>query len=231
MPVDIHAVVPIKRSAQAKRRLAGVLDPHARIALCRAMLDDLLVQLTKARGLTSISLVACEDEAVELAGRYVVDYLVEPDNQGHDAAVAFAARTLAERGAGCMLQLPGDIPGVQVEEIERLIFSHLSAPSFTIAPSHDWRGSNAILCSPPDLLSLRFGDDSFRAHLDRARASGIEPMVVEAPGIARDIDTLEDIRAFLATPSDTRTYHFLSSQSFSKSGFSKSGFSNPGERA
>ena len=36
-----------------------------------------------------------------------------------------------------------------------------------------------------------------------------EPTVVERPNIALDIDTPEDLDAFLETPSDTRTYRYL----------------------
>jgi 2-phospho-L-lactate guanylyltransferase len=68
---------------------------------------------------------------------------------------------------------------------------------------------NAVACSPPDLLPLRFGDDSYFPHLDRARALGIEPGIVQRPGLALDVDTPDDLRAFLATPSATRAYDYL----------------------
>ncbi|WP_197019238.1 2-phospho-L-lactate guanylyltransferase [Thioalkalivibrio sp. HK1] len=237
MPAHIHAVVPVKDRAQAKGRLAGVLDAKERSSLCRAMLEDLLDQLIRARSLAGISLVACDDETIALADRYRVECLVEEKNEGHDAAVAFASNRLADRGVQGFLQLPGDIPGVRASEIDRLIAAHASAPAFTIAPSHDRRGSNAIVCSPPDLLPLRFGDDSFRAHLAKARALGIEPMVVESPGIARDIDTLDDILAFLSTPAflsnpcDTRTRRFLVERGFKPSNALRIPPSNPGSRA
>ena len=74
-----------------------------------------------------------------------------------------------------MLTLPGDIPLVTAAEIERLLAAHRPAPSFTIAPSHDEQGSNAIIMSPPDAVTLRFGDDSFFPHLAAAEARGIAP--------------------------------------------------------
>ncbi|MBF2758756.1 MAG: 2-phospho-L-lactate guanylyltransferase [Ectothiorhodospiraceae bacterium AqS1] len=218
MPFDIHAIVPVKERAHAKERLAAVLDAKERIRLCRAMLEDMLRQLTKSRLLASVSLVACDEESMALADRYRVGCLTEPSNRGHDAAVAFASSLLAAQGAQGFLQLPGDIPGIKASEIDGLIAAHAPAPAFTIVPSHDRRGSNAILCSPPDLLPLRFGDDSFRPHLARARALGVEPTVVESAGIARDIDTPEDIAAFLSTPTTTCTYRFLVERGFSPAG-------------
>ena len=206
---DVHAVVPVKNLDCAKRRLGGVLDQRARTALFRAMLEDVLDALSDAASLAGIVLVTRDPEAIALAGRYRAECLVEPENRGHTAAVELAAKALAERGAGALLQVPGDIPRVTAEEIETLVAAHGPDPAVTIAPSRDRRGSNALLCSPPDVFPFRFGDDSFHPHLAAARAIGIEPTVVEPVGIGLDIDTPEDLDAFLASPSSTRAYRLL----------------------
>ena len=89
-------------------------------------------------------------------------------------------------------------------------------PAITLAPSRDHRGSNAVLCTPPDLLPLQFGDDSFKPHLAASRALNIEPAVVERPGLALDIDTPDDLVALLETPSTTRAYDYLRSSGIDK---------------
>src|SRR5204862_344412 len=99
-----------------------------------------------------------------------------------------AARHLAKNGAGGMLTLPGDIPLVTAAEIAQLLDAHRPAPAFTIAPSHDELGSNALIVSPPDAVSLRFGDNSFFPHLAAAEARGIRPTILPLPGIALDSD-------------------------------------------
>ena len=96
-----------------------------------------------------------------------------------------------------MLTVPGDIPRVISAEIAALIEAHRPAPSVTIVPAHDERGSNAMLLSPPLIMPLRFGDDSFLPHIASARAHGIEPTIVRLPGIALDIDQPEDVHALL----------------------------------
>ncbi|HEY2537988.1 MAG TPA: hypothetical protein VGI28_00595, partial [Stellaceae bacterium] len=108
-----------------------------------------------------------------------------------------------------MLTLPGDVPLVTADEIGRIIEAHRSAPSFTIVPSHDEGGSNAILLSPPEVVPLRFGVDSFHPHLRAATARGIRPTVLRLPGIALDIDNPQDIAMFLRIPSQTRTRALL----------------------
>jgi 2-phospho-L-lactate/phosphoenolpyruvate guanylyltransferase len=85
------------------------------------------------------------------------------------------------------------------------------SPSLAIVPAHDGRGSNAVLCSPPLVMPLRFGDDSFLPHLASARALGIEPTILNLPGIALDIDQPDDVNALLRAkpPMDTRAYRCL----------------------
>ena len=216
--VEVHAVVPVKDLGNAKQRLAGILGQPERTALFRAMLEDVLEALAGAASLAGIVLVTRDAEAMALARRYDAECLIEPENRGHTAAVEFAARALAARGAAALLQVPGDIPRVTSGEIEAVIAAHAPAPAVTIAPSRDHRGSNAVLCSPPDVFPFRFGDDSFHPHLAAARAIGIEPTVVERPGIGLDIDTPGDLEAFLASPSDTRTYRLLTGGTHRRAG-------------
>ena len=129
MPVtDIHAVIPVKNLGNAKQRLAAVLDQPARTALFRAMLEDVLEALSGVTSLAGIVLVTRDAEAIALAERYGAECLIEPANRGHTAAVEFAARALTGRGAGALLQVPGDIPRVTAEEIEAVIAAHAPAP-------------------------------------------------------------------------------------------------------
>jgi 2-phospho-L-lactate guanylyltransferase len=201
--------MPVKDLPEAKQRLAEVLDARERQELFRAMLEDVLSALAASRALAGILLVTGDPEARHLATRYGARVLVEDENRGHTAASSLGARTLAQEGVSGMVQLPADIPLVTPEDIAALLHVHGEAPAVTLAPSRDQRGSNAVACSPPDLLPLRFGDDSFLPHLLRARALGIEPQIVKRPGLALDVDTPADLAAFLAAPSETRAYAYL----------------------
>jgi 2-phospho-L-lactate guanylyltransferase len=121
-----------------------------------------------------------------------------------------AARHLAARG-DAMLTIPGDVPLVTAAEIERVIAAHRRGHRFVIVPARDELGSNTILAGPADAVPLRFGDNSFFPHLAAARACGIEPAVLPLPGIGLDIDTPDDLAAFLAKPSRTRARGLLDS--------------------
>lgn len=201
---DIWAVVPVKDTAAAKTRLAPALPAGLRQELALAMLEDVLTALAETRGLGGFLLVTIDPAARDLASRYGGRTIENGARDGHTGAVMAAARRLAAERRGAMLTLPGDIPLVTAAEIERLIAAHRPAPSFTMAPSHDAMGSNAIILSPPEAVPLRFGDDSFRPHLAAARAAGIEPTIVKLPGIALDIDNPADLAHFWRVGSRTR---------------------------
>lgn len=206
---DIWAVVPVKDTAAAKQRLAPALPQDLRQALALAMLEDVLAALAEIQDLAGRLLVTIDPAAQLLAARYGALCLAEGAEDGHTGAVSAAARRLAAEGRGAMLTLPGDVPLVTAAEIGRLIDAHRAAsrkggPSFTIAPSHDEKGSNAIIVSPPDAVPLRFGDDSFRPHLAAAAAHGIAPTIVHLPGFALDIDNPVDLAHFCQLGSRTR---------------------------
>ena len=130
---------------------------------------------------------------------------------GHTGSVMAGLKLLAKEGRGAMLTLPADIPGVTSQEISLVVSAHLPGPSFTISPAHDHMGSNTVICSPPDAVPLRFGDNSYYPHLDAARRCNIEPTVIHQPGIAMDIDHPADLAMFLSRPQSigTRTRALL----------------------
>jgi 2-phospho-L-lactate guanylyltransferase len=202
-------VLPVKDLQHAKQRLAEALNAVERHALFAAMLKDVLSALARCEGLAGILVVTRDPEAQRMAARYGARVLIEPENRGHTAASSLGAAMLAREGAVGMVQVPADIPLVTPDDIGAVLRVHAPAPAVTLAPSRDKLGSNAVACSPPDLLPLRFGNDSFLPHLDRARSQGIEPQIVERPGLALDIDTPADLGAFLAAPSNTRAYAYL----------------------
>jgi 2-phospho-L-lactate/phosphoenolpyruvate guanylyltransferase len=207
--VGLWAVVPVKELDRAKQRLSPLLPPELRRALMLAMLEDVLAALAMTPGLAGLMIATVDPAANRLAASYDARTIEAGARDGHTGAVAAAARLLAKEGRLGMLTLPGDVPLVSPAEITRLVAAHLPAPSFTIAPSRDERGSNAVICSPPDMVPLRFGENSFFPHLQAAEARGIRPTVLQLPGIALDVDTPEDLVAFARLPSPSRARGLL----------------------
>jgi 2-phospho-L-lactate/phosphoenolpyruvate guanylyltransferase len=210
--MDLWAVVPVKERVSAKERLAPMLRPETRQALALAMLEDVLAALTATPGIAGLLVVTVDPAAARLAASYGARLIEMGARDGHTGAVAAAVRLLAAEGRAGMLTLPGDIPLVTPAEITRVLEAHPAGPSFTIVPSHDEQGSNAIACSPPDAVPLRFGDNSFYPHLQAAEVCGIRPNVLHLPGIALDIDNPEDVVSFMRTESPTRAWAVLSEE-------------------
>jgi 2-phospho-L-lactate guanylyltransferase len=195
---DVWAAVPVKAFIGAKQRTASILSPAQRQVLAATMLEDVLTALAGATQLAGILVNTVDPAAADLARRYGARVVTEGALDGHTGAVMGMARVLASEGKGALLTLPGDIPRVTAAEVDAVVASCQPRPSFTIVPAHDELGSNAVLCSPPLAVPLRFGDDSYFPHLVAARRQGIEPTIVRLPGIGLDMDHPVDLRAFLA---------------------------------
>ena len=210
MMTGIWAAVPVKEFTGAKQRLAPLLTPEQRQALAAAMLEDVLAALAGAP-LAGIMVNTLEPIAVDLARCYGARVVTDDARSGHTGAVTAMARILAAEGRVGMLTVPGDIPRVTSAEIAAVVAARRPGPSLTIVPARDERGSNAMLCSPPLVMPLRFGDDSYLPHLATARGLGIEPTIVKLPGIGLDIDQPEDVVAFMRAEPHmaTRAYAVL----------------------
>ena len=207
--LNIWAVIPVKETTGAKQRLADAVPAHLRGELVLTMLEDVLMAISRISGIAGLALMTLDPRATKLGRRYGARILTADARGGHTGAVAAAARLLAAEGVGGMLQLPGDVPLATADEISHVVSMHGAGPSFTIVPSHDEFGSNTVVVSPPTAVPLTFGDDSFFPHLQTARRCGIEPTVVRLPGIGRDIDNADDLRAFAGFRSTTLTQAFL----------------------
>ena len=211
--MTIGAVLPIKDFRQAKQRLAGFLSTVERRLLAEAMAEDVLETLSQVSELSEIIVVTRDERAFELAARHGARVLAEPSNDGQSAAVERAAAALGRAGVESLLQVPGDVPGASADEIAAVLAAHGrasdGAPAVTLVPSYDRRGTNCVLCSPPDALPFAFGHDSFEPHCEAARAQGIAPRIIALPGLGLDIDTPDDLRAFVARPAAGRTLDYL----------------------
>jgi 2-phospho-L-lactate guanylyltransferase len=197
------AVVPFKRFADAKRRLAGVLDPESRRRLSTAMLRDVLAALTATPGLDRIVL-ATSEPGVAGFGCPVID-----DGGGDlNVAIARAAAALKAAGAERMLVLPADVPLVTTPEIARVLAAGAAAP-VVIVPDQRGLGTNALLLSPPAAMNPCFGPDSRARHAAAARNLGLASTELRLPGLGFDVDEPEDLARLARVAADRAAYRFL----------------------
>ncbi len=196
-------LVPVKTLANAKQRLAAVLDQPTRTKLAQAMLFDVLETLHTWTPRPEVSIVTSDPFALDLARQF--EFQVIPDNASRSEtdAIEMATQFCELRGVDSTLVIPGDIPLIQACELEKILEA---APDqgTVLVPAADGRGTNAAWRRPAGLFPLRFGNDSFKPHLTAARATQKRCVVLSLPGIALDIDNPSDLRQLAEAPGETR---------------------------
>ncbi|MCS6801655.1 MAG: 2-phospho-L-lactate guanylyltransferase [Chloroflexota bacterium] len=185
----IVAVVPVKPFPSAKSRLAGVLSPADREALARGLFRHTLDVLLSASPIDRLVVVG------EPVAHPAVLTIPDP-TLGLNAAVA--AGVAAARNADAVLVVPADLPFLSPAAIAQLVERRApiaDVPHVVIAPDRRHDGTNALLLTPPTLLSPAFGPGSFAAHRQAAAAAGALLAVHSDPAFAFDLDLPDDLAA------------------------------------
>src|ERR1022692_3342498 len=134
-------LIPVKNLAQAKQRLADVLDQPARTELAQAMLFDVLQAVASLTNWPEVALVTHDGFATGLAKQFSFEVIPDNANLGETAAIAVATQLCESRGIESTLVIPGDIPLVTADELEKIL---LAAPAVgsVLVPAADGRGTN-----------------------------------------------------------------------------------------
>jgi len=201
-------LIPVKPLAQAKTRLAGVLSPGERQALVRHMLDDVLAALAAAPDIAGVALVSADPAVARIGAERGLRVLPE-SAPGLNAALHGAIATLAGEGIDTLLVLPADVPLLDTATLEQMRAAHRTAPALTLVAASADGGTNALLMSPPDLLSPAFGAGSCAGYCRAAVELGVAPTLLDLPQAALDIDRPEDLARLEFQTGATRTREFL----------------------
>ena len=198
--MKIAALLPVKGFRNAKQRLTPILSSAARELLAETMFRDVLREVRRVPGLAGTFVVTGADEVATIAAQAGAEVLRERAENGETAAVDFARQELKRAGCEAVLILPGDMPLVRSGDVEQILAQVPAAatpPYALLVPSHDRKGTNALLLAPPDVIHLRFGYDSFSYHLSQVSAQGLPIRFFENEHIALDIDEPNDLERFL----------------------------------
>jgi 2-phospho-L-lactate guanylyltransferase len=202
----VWALLPLKDFVDAKQRLSGVLAPHERRRLFQAMVEDVLTVLSQHHAIDQTLIISDDPSASLLADRYNVEHLEESTLQarGLNGVIEAGAAYLAGRGIDSVMTVHGDLPLISTEELQQLIDSHMrlldgEECAVTIAPDNHGTGSNVLLCTPPQVISFHYGENSFQKHGAEAARRGVTLNVETLPGLACDIDNPADLNELLET--------------------------------
>jgi 2-phospho-L-lactate guanylyltransferase len=203
-------LIPVKNLSGAKQRLASLLDQATRTELAQTMLLDVLETLASWAHRPNVALVTSDPFASAQARYFGFEVIPDPASRSETEAIEMATRICEARGLDFTLVVPGDVPLVQLGELEKIL---QAAPDqgAVLAPAFDGRGTNAAFRRPAALFPLRFGNDSFKPHLAAARATGKPVVVLSLPGIAVDVDSPTDLRRLAELPGENRSQRLVRS--------------------
>ena len=188
------AIVPVKRFAEAKRRLATGIDDERRQALVAAMLEDTLEAIAAARSIERTIVVTGNPRAQEIVAASEAEVLPDPADEGHVVAALAGIAHAEVDGAECVALLPGDCPLLDPKELDRLL-TGMPSSYVTIVPDRHGSGTNALVLAPPGAIRPAFGEGSRERHVAAAREAGVPYAVEELPSLALDLDTPADLIA------------------------------------
>jgi FO synthase len=198
--IKYHALVPLKKLAGAKSRLAGLLSPAERAGLARAMAEDVLAVLTEHRALSAVTLLSDDQQVREMAMEFGIDFLPESElgSEGLNGSVAAATGELLARGEQRLLVLHADLPLLRESDISAAVDAHAASPGLLIGTDTAGQGSNLLLFDAGSIPRFEFGPQSCQKHQLWAEQSGTACTVLQRPGIALDVDEPLDISELLA---------------------------------
>jgi 2-phospho-L-lactate/phosphoenolpyruvate guanylyltransferase len=192
--------VPVKSLGDGKSRLSSLLTPLERAALTLAMYEDVLDSTDALEGWETW-VVSPDEQVLEIAmGRRA--HAIAEERSSLGAAIQQVEDEATARAAEALAILPADMPLLTQASLVAAL--HTLGP-VVIAPSRDERGTNLLLRRPPGAIPSRFGDDSFRRHLEGAAERDLPIAVVDREELAFDLDEPGDILTVLDTRRPGRT--------------------------
>ena len=192
------ALIAIKERSRCKTRLAGVLAPEARMELVRVMLSSVLHAAQTAQTVHSVLIISPERDTLPANIPVLAD-----TGESLNSALMQAHRVVREFGCHEIVVLPADLPEITPADIDELVHA-ARIGGCAIAPDAAGIGTNALCLTSPVQFQFQFGPDSRNLHLREAQRLGLNPRVVQRPGLELDVDTPADLELLEGQPWLTR---------------------------
>ncbi len=185
-------VVLIKDFGSAKQRLRPAMGPRRRSALARR--NARLAVRAAAVG-DHVLVVAGSAEVAETVEVWGADVLVEPRQEGQNAAARRGIKEAMEHGATAVVLLSSDLPLASPEAVGGLLdfAGALHTPIAVAVPAIGRGGTNALYMRPPNAVGLHFGDDSLAKFREDAEAKGVDFVIHHSDALALDLDEPSDL--------------------------------------
>ena len=153
----IHALIPVKRLADAKSRLTPPFSGDERAALTLAMLRHVIAAAQASGELARITVISPDMTVLDVAETLGVVALRQ-HSEGLNPALDEGRSDAVIHDAEAVLVLHADLPHLQPADIAMMV-RLLPPTGAVLAPDYTGSGTNALLIAPPDALPFRFGPD------------------------------------------------------------------------
>jgi 2-phospho-L-lactate guanylyltransferase len=183
-------IVPVKRLTSAKTRLAVEEPLRPRFALAMAL--DTVRACLDCESVGAVVAVTDEPEAAEAVASLGALVVGDEPDAGLNPALRHGASTVARRHPGLRVAaVSSDLPALRGEDLESVLEAAASYQRACVADAAGV-GTTLLAAASAERFEPSFGPGSLRAHL----ASGaVDLSPIAAPGLRRDVDTLDDLRA------------------------------------
>lgn len=189
----VWVVLPVKGFDKSKQRLADVLTIGQRQQLSKAMLQDVLQNVSGSPAVEQVLVVTGNNDIARMAYEYDAQVVMEPAGcQGLNQAADLGVKHAGLHGARQVLVLHADIPLVKSNDITRLIHHHVEG-GVTLVPDKHQQGTNGMLIDLPTIVEFCYGEGSFNRHLSQCRDKGLLCDIAEFDDLTLDIDSPEDL--------------------------------------
>lgn len=200
---EIYGIIPVSKFKDAKTRLSPFLSEEERENLLKVMLKDVTESLN--RYVDKIIIISADEEVLNYAKSLNLDILKENENSNLNKALK-QAMDYCKGKVKKVLIVPSDVPLIGKTNIKMLIDSSKSL-KFIIVPSKGG-GTNTIIMEP-GAIRTKFGDFSYKEHVNAADRKKLNPQVHDSLFMALDVNTTEDLGEIMVHGENTNTRKYL----------------------
>lgn len=180
--MDVAVLVPVKRFAAAKGRLASALPPELRAELARWMAGGVVA----AAGELPV-FVACDDDEVRRWAEERGATVLWGPGLGLNGAIDDGVADLTQRGFDHVVIAHADLP------LPRHLVSVAREGVVSFVPDRRRDGTNVMAFPTAEPVAAGYGAGSFRRHLAGAVARGSTVEVRHDVELSLDVDTPADL--------------------------------------
>jgi 2-phospho-L-lactate guanylyltransferase len=187
-PDRFAVLVPVKRTARAKSRLAG-LGPHIRQQLASAFAVDTVTAVLSCHLVQRVLVVTDDVELARGLREIGADVIPDGTTDLNGTLVQAAAEMHRRDPALRLAAVCADLPALRPHELASALTSaHASGMSFVA--DQERVGTTAVIAAAIEDFRPSFGDGSRAQHL---AAAAFEVDGIDVPGLRRDVDDPADL--------------------------------------